>query len=259
ALNAEYRAFSDIAVLYRTRRQGETIAGVFEAAGIPFQMVQKDHLFRQPGVQELIALLKITENKGSYADLAAVSAILPQGLDLNNMSVRDKLLHLAALPDIRKQLQSGAAKAQEALDRIIHLAEAFGGNTVDFLETMALETDPDVFDDKSQKVALMTLHAAKGLEFPVVFITGVENGYIPFIREKAGDWDLEEERRLFYVAVTRAKDQLYLAWAKNRLIFGQKQPRQLSPFVADIPNPLLERIVRQFTPKPKPRVQLELF
>ena len=259
ALNAEYRAFSDIAVLYRTKRQGETIAGVFEAAGIPFQMVQKDQLFRQPGVQELIALLKITENKGSYADIAAVSAVLPQGLELNNMSVRDKILQLAALPDIRKRLQSGAAKAQESLDRIIHLAEAFGGNTVDFLETMALETDPDVFDDKSQKVALMTLHAAKGLEFPVVFITGVENGTIPFIREKDPDPDIEEERRLFYVAITRARDRLYLVWAKNRLIFGQKQPRQISPFVADIPGPLLERIVRQFTPKPKPQVQLELF
>ncbi|MFZ2633815.1 MAG: UvrD-helicase domain-containing protein [Desulfosalsimonadaceae bacterium] len=259
ALNAEYRAFSDIAVLYRTRRQGETIAGVFQSAGIPFQMVQKDHLFRQPGVQELIALLKITENRGTYADLAAVNAVLPQGLDLNNMSVRDKILHLAALPEIRKQLQSGTAKAQEALDRILHLAEGFGENTIDFLETTALETDPDVFDDKSQKVALMTLHAAKGLEFPVVFITGVENGYIPFIREKSGDWDLDEERRLFYVAVTRARDQLYLAWAKNRVIFGQKQPRQLSPFVADIPGPLLERIVRQSTPKPKPQIQLELF
>jgi DNA helicase-2/ATP-dependent DNA helicase PcrA len=105
----------------------------------------------------------------------------------------------------------------------------------------------------------MTLHAAKGLEFPIVFITGCENGYIPFLREKEKNPDLNEERRLFYVAVTRARDQLYLSWAKHRVVYGIKQPRQISPFVADIPSPLLSRITRQFTPKPKPQVQLELF
>ncbi|RJP93620.1 MAG: DNA helicase [Desulfobacteraceae bacterium] len=259
ALHGEYRAFSDIAVLYRTRRQGEAVAKVFETAGIPFQMVQKDLLFRQQGVQELIALLKITENRGSYADIAAVSDILPQNLDLNNMSVRNKLLHLADLPDIRKRLEAGTAQTREAFDRILYMAEAFGENTTDFLEAAALETDPDVFDDKSQKVALMTFHAAKGLEFPVVFIIGCENGYIPFIREKQDGPDMDEERRLFYVAMTRARDQLYLTWAKNRVIFGRKQPRRISPFVADIPGPLLERIIREYLEKPKPQIQLELF
>jgi uncharacterized protein (TIGR00375 family) len=243
ALHGEYRAFSDIAVLYRTRRQGETIAGVFEAAGIPFQMVQKDILFRQKTVTELLAKFKTPENPKTAAPI----------------SVLDRLRHLSQLPDIQNHLQSGGARAREALDRVFVLAETFGGDSIGFLETAALETDTDIFDEKSQKVALMTLHAAKGLEFPIVFITGCENGYIPFIREKEKNPDLNEERRLFYVAVTRAKSQLYLSWAKNRVIYGKKQPRQISPFVADIPGPLISRITRQFTPKPKPQVQLELF
>ncbi len=259
ALHGEYQAFSDIAVLYRTRRQGEIIAGVFENAGIPFQIVQKDLLFRRKGVAELLALLKLTEKGEPCEDAVPVSAIRPRRLDRKDMNVRDKLLHLAALPDIQKQLLSGGTGAREALDRVLTLSEAFGGDTAGFLEAVALETDTDVFDGKSQKVALMTLHAAKGLEFPIVFITGCENGYIPFIRGKTGDTDMAEERRLFYVAVTRARSRLYLAWAKNRVIFGQKQDRQLSPFVADIPGPLLERTVRRFTSKPKPQIQLELF
>jgi len=247
ALQGEYRAFSDIAVLYRTRRQGETIAGVFETAGIPFQMVQKDLLFRQKAVAELLAKLKS-----------------PETLETSEpINVVDRLRRLAQLPDIQNHLQSGGGRAQEALDRVFVLAKTFGGDSIGFLETAALETDTDVFDEKSQKVALMTLHAAKGLEFPIVFIAGCENGLIPFLREKEKNPDLnpnmDEERRLFYVGMTRAKDQLYLAWAKNRVIFGRNQLRQLSPFIADLPAPLLDRISPKYLKKPKQQVQLELF
>ncbi|RLC31038.1 MAG: DNA helicase, partial [Deltaproteobacteria bacterium] len=79
----------------------------------------------------------------------------------------------------------------------------YGGNAVSFLCDTALQTDSDIYDEKAEKVSLMTMHAAKGLEFPVVFIAGCENGFIPF--EKNGEPnDIEEERRLFYVAMTRA-------------------------------------------------------
>lgn len=244
ALNAEYRAFSDIAVLYRTRRQGEIIKGVFESAGIPFQMAQKDLLFHQQGVRALLDRLKSGMENRSETPVRAIS---------------DQIRELAALPDIRQQLDNIGTRAKEALDRLLDLAGPFGADTAGFLEALALETDTDVFDEKSQKVALMTFHAAKGLEFPVVFVTGCEDGYVPFVREKDENPDMAEERRLFYVAVTRAKERLYLSWAGHRVIYGQKQARKLSPFVADIPAPLLERVARPFNPTTKPQIQLELF
>ena len=104
----------------------------------------------------------------------------------------------------------------------------------------------------------MTMHAAKGLEFPVVFITGCEKGYIPFERVGDKQTDINEERRLFYVAMTRAKERLYLTRAKKRRIFGKLILRDLSPFVKDIEKQL--RTHEAPVPKNKKRhVQLELF
>jgi superfamily I DNA/RNA helicase len=80
----------------------------------------------------------------------------------------------------------------------------------------------------------MTLHAAKGLEFPVVFIVGCEDGYLPYRRSESDPVDIAEERRLFYVAMTRARAQLFLSWAQTRVLFGKKTRRSLSPFVFDI-------------------------
>ena len=112
----------------------------------------------------------------------------------------------------------------------------------------------------AQKVTLMTMHAAKGLEFPVVFIAGCENGLIPYTRLKDDVSDLDEERRLFYVAMTRAKEHLCLSWVKKRKIFGETVARQLSPFLNDIDKQLLKQH-KSFAghQKEKPQTQLTLF
>jgi DNA helicase-2/ATP-dependent DNA helicase PcrA len=90
-----------------------------------------------------------------------------------------------------------------------------------FLEEVALVTDIDTWDDRANAVTLMTLHAAKGLEFPVVFITGLEEGLFPLSRTFTDPKELEEERRLLYVGATRAKEKLYLCWARQRRRFGE--------------------------------------
>ncbi len=92
-----------------------------------------------------------------------------------------------------------------------------------YLQQVSLVTDIDRWDDRSNAVTLMTLHAAKGLEFPVVFIAGLEEGLFPLSRSSEDPRDLEEERRLFYVGATRAKEKLYLFWAKNRKRFGESR------------------------------------
>jgi DNA helicase II / ATP-dependent DNA helicase PcrA len=92
-----------------------------------------------------------------------------------------------------------------------------------YLQQVSLITDIDRWDDRSNAVTLMTLHAAKGLEFPVVFISGLEEGLFPLSRSTEDPRDLEEERRLFYVGATRAKEKLYLFWSKNRKRFGESK------------------------------------
>ena len=98
----------------------------------------------------------------------------------------------------------------------------------------ALKTDTDTYNHQSESVALMTIHAAKGLEFPIVFVAGCENGLLPFHPQKGDVSDMEEERRLFYVAMTRAKERLYITFAKKRKRFGKTEKRTVSPFVQQI-------------------------
>lgn len=85
----------------------------------------------------------------------------------------------------------------------------------------------------------MTLHGAKGLEFPVVFLVGLEDGYLPHQRTIDGAEDLAEERRLFYVGITRAQDELYISRAKHRIRYGKAMPRNPSRFLGDLPEDLL--------------------
>ncbi|OQX21059.1 MAG: hypothetical protein BWK80_34625 [Desulfobacteraceae bacterium IS3] len=120
--------------------------------------------------------------------------------------------------------------------------------------------DADIHDVNAEKVTLMTLHASKGLEFPVVFITGCENDLIPFSRpDKKTDTD--EERRLFYVAMTRAKEQLFLTHVKTRTVYGKSLEREISPFVSDIEERLIRIQKSLFKRKEKKnsQTQLDLF
>ena len=103
-----------------------------------------------------------------------------------------------------------------------------------FLESAALQSDQDELKEDSNAVRLMTVHASKGLEFPVVFITGLEEGLFPYAREGSKDEDKEEERRLCYVAITRAEEKVYLTYASYRTVFGSKNPTIPSPFLSDI-------------------------
>lgn len=108
------------------------------------------------------------------------------------------------------------------------------------LETLVLAADGDLYREAAQKVALMTLHAAKGLEFPVVFIAACEEGVLPWV-DAASEEQRLEELRLLYVGITRAKEQVVLSWAKRRLIRGKRLERQPSPFLAYLGNVAIER------------------
>ena len=126
-----------------------------------------------------------------------------------------------------------------ALQRLTALAASCGNDRVRLLDAAALTTDAEFFDPRADRVSLLTLHAAKGLEFPVVFITGLEDGILPFYWSEPDDSVLAEERRLFYVGMTRAKDRLILSRARQRLWRGRVRPLDPSPFLSDIENELV--------------------
>ena len=108
-----------------------------------------------------------------------------------------------------------------------------------FLEEVALVSDQDTLEDRPDRVTLITLHAAKGLEFPVVFIVGLEEGLLPHRRALEDERELEEERRLAYVGMTRAKDRLYLLHAHHRSTYGVGAQSEPSRFLAELPEALL--------------------
>ncbi|NLC11162.1 MAG: ATP-binding domain-containing protein [Firmicutes bacterium] len=114
------------------------------------------------------------------------------------------------------------------------------GSLEDFLAEVSLVTDIDNYVDESDKLVLMTLHSAKGLEFPVVFIMGMEEGTFPHFRSLTSEQEMEEERRLCYVGMTRAKYKLYLSFAKRRFIYGETYPKLPSRFLQEIPEEYLD-------------------
>ena len=142
----------------------------------------------------------------------------------------------------------------EAKGRIENLAELVGvagqvGDIATFLEQVSLVADTDALSDDESSVILMTLHSAKGLEFPVVFLTGLEEGVFPHLRSLTEPKELEEERRLAYVGITRAKERLYLSSAWQRNLFGATQYNPPSRYLRELP----EELVRTVGEKPARR------
>ena len=132
----------------------------------------------------------------------------------------------------------------ENLDEFLSATTDFdqtdGGGLVGFLENVALVADIDRYDEESDGVTLMTMHSAKGLEFPVVFLTGLEEGVFPHSRAMDNAGEQEEERRLCYVGITRARERLYLTACRYRNLYGRGVMNPVSRFVTEIPTHLLE-------------------
>jgi DNA helicase-2/ATP-dependent DNA helicase PcrA len=140
-----------------------------------------------------------------------------------------------------------AERSHEADGRIENIAELVGvaaeyDDVTELLETVALVADADELDGDGTRVSLMTLHTAKGLEFPAVFITGLEDGVFPHVRAIGEPLELEEERRLCYVGITRARRHLALSHAWVRTLWGQRAPTIPSRFLAELPPALVHEI-----------------
>src|SRR5699024_6705512 len=154
-------------------------------------------------------------------------------LDFNDkqvdMKVSDLVDHILKTTGYLKELRE--SKSPEDISRVENLEEfvsvvmeyemkAEEPSLSEFLETVVLVSDIDSFDEEVDSVTLMTLHSAKGLEFPVVFMVGMENGLFPGVASLSDTGEMEESRRLAYVGITRAMEELYLTYAENRMVYG---------------------------------------
>jgi len=151
----------------------------------------------------------------------------------------------SGLEEMYKEDKLEGAERLENLRELAALAARYdelplGVGLETFMENAALASDQDELKDNTNAVRLMTVHAAKGLEFSHVFIVGLEDGLFPYERDESTDADKEEERRLMYVALTRAQKKVFLSYAAYRTVFGSKNATLPSQFISDIPEELLE-------------------
>ncbi|GLZ34474.1 DNA helicase [Lentzea sp. NBRC 105346] len=208
--------FSDFAVLYRTDRQARAIVDALTAAGLPVQKRSHDRLADRPGVQRI--LTEVPHLPGSVAE----------------------------------RVRASAALAPEAVELLMPLATRCGDDLARFLTELSVGVEVDEWDPRADRVSLLTLHAAKGLEFPVVFIIGCEDGLLPMHWGASDADEIDEERRLMFVGITRAQRFLYVSHAAER--FGRSA--RPSPFLADLSG--YERIGPAVPRKKKAGTQLTL-
>ncbi len=224
----------------------ETAKTIADALGVSLFQVFKtsdeyDKLKRSS--QKLIEFTQMIEN---FSDLLSRESI---------SSVFQTVLMETGYPE---SLASDKEKYEERLQNLDELNSTLikfsnenpEADLSDFLEEIALMTDIDNYNETDEKVVLMTLHASKGLEFPVVFIPGLEEGVFPGMQSMYDPSEIEEERRLAYVGVTRAKEKLYLLNTKSRMIFGSTKYNPPSRFLNELPMECCENLV-----KPKKPIQ----
>ncbi|MDO4588870.1 MAG: 3'-5' exonuclease, partial [Fusobacterium sp.] len=160
-----------------------------------------------------------------------------------------------------EEAESRKENVEELKNSIIEMENVIETMTLrEYLENVSLVSATDNLEEDKDYVKLMTIHNSKGLEFPNVFIAGMENEIFPGQRAFFEPKELEEERRLCYVAITRAEDRLYISYAKNRFMYGQESFRTPSRFIGEIPENLLERDVKQIEIKrEKPKSDISQF
>ena len=160
-------------------------------------------------------------------------------------TVLDESGYMQMIQDGIKEGKEENISREENLGTFVDSAKEFlemnpTGTLQDFLNHVALITDIDTLDENDSRVRLMTVHAAKGLEFPVVFIVGMEDGIFPHAMSFGSEEELEEERRACYVAITRAKKKLYITAADTRMSFGKMHFQEISRFLEEIPEACVE-------------------
>lgn len=206
------------------------------------------------------SIYTVIKEAGSYPQLSRAASKLKAFVDLidglieaeesGDYSLTELYNLILEHTGYKNYLKTEKDNADTRIENVEELAsniikfESDNGDEADlstFLEEISLMTDIDNYDAEADTCVMMTLHSAKGLEFPVVFITGMEDGLFPSIGAMMNPEEIGEERRLAYVGITRAKEKLYLTKTRTRLLYGSTTYNQESRFVSEIPDELLEK------------------
>ncbi|WP_438030172.1 UvrD-helicase domain-containing protein [Sorangium sp. So ce233] len=231
-------AFSDFAVLYRTEAQSEALREAFARSGMPFQRRSERRVAERAASEALARALAGTPPGPLAARLKAAAARLREEVAQPAPAAPAEV---AAAPGASDAVRLGEADVDAALELLLPIAERCGGDLDRFLIELAVCSEVDAWDPRAERISLLTLHAAKGLEFRVVFLVGCEDGLLPLRFPGRGEPDLAEERRLFYVGMTRARERLFLTRAQRRARHGKVEETEVSPFVREVEERLLQR------------------
>lgn len=254
-------SLSDFAVLYRTNAQSRVLEEALLRTGIPYTLVGGVRFYKRKEIKDVISYLRLLLNSKDSVSRKRVRVLGKTRYEIfkefkksikdiekhTTLELLDSILEATNyLSKYKKQTEENIARL-ENIKELRSVATEFP-NINDFLENVSLveaeqlgkgKIKTSLTKEKEKRITLMTLHAAKGLEFPIVFIVGMEEGLFPHSKSLFDSEQLEEERRLAYVGMTRAKDVLYLSFADKRLYFGQRTSNPPSRFIIDIPEDLL--------------------
>jgi DNA helicase-2/ATP-dependent DNA helicase PcrA len=253
--------FSDIAVLYRTNAQSRVLEEVFLQNSIPYILIGGTRFYERKEIKDVLSFLRNLDNKKDRISLKRIEKIgkrkmekflefqesFDKNSDLSTLDILDNVVKQTEYLKLYDENDEGDRERLENIKELRSVALKFPSLT-NFLENVSLveqEYRPDKgIQTKKDAVTLMTLHAAKGLEFPYVFMVGMEEGIFPHSRSLMDKHALEEERRLCYVGMTRAKIRLFLTYARKRIFFGQRTSNIVSRFILELPEDVLEKNIR---------------
>lgn len=262
----------DVAVLYRTNAQSRVVEEVFLHHAMPYLLIGGTRFYERKEIKDVLSYLRYLSNpkdmiaynriekigktrmnkfieffervkdKIASSNQEAVSPEIGEEAgerhpEVTTIDLLDEVLHVTNYLDLYDEEDEEDRARLENIKELRSVALAFP-NLSEFLENiMLVEQEYTTQEEKHNKnaVTLMTLHAAKGLEFPVVFMIGMEEGVFPHSRSLMDKHELEEERRLCYVGMTRAKEKLFLTYTRRRLFFGQRTNNMLSRFLLEVP------------------------
>ena len=252
---------SDVAVLYRMNAQSRTIEEVLLHYGIPYKLVGGVRFYDRKEVKDVLSYISYLSNQQDEVALQRIQKLGKRRFadfefyrqEFNEANYIETKETLEIIDDVLKKsgyLDRYDKEDPEDRARLENIKELRSvalefPDIIQFLENVALVEQEYMPNgqkllETDEAVTLMTMHAAKGLEFKMVFIVGLEEGLFPHSHALFDFGDLEEERRLCYVGVTRAKEHLYLTYAKQRVIFGQRNAATPSRFIFELPGEVLE-------------------
>jgi DNA helicase-2/ATP-dependent DNA helicase PcrA len=267
----QFDSYSNFVVLYRTNAQSRIIEEVFLQHRIPYRLIGALRFYDRREVKDILSYLKLIANPNDKVSLRRIINVPTRGIgektakqmddenpkivkfnlmmeDLRNISndlkVDELIDEVITQTNYKNYILDGTEEGEMRWENIEELKSVAqkAKNLEEFLENVALVSDIDALDREATAVTMMTLHNAKGLEFPNVFMIGLEEGLFPHSNSFATPSDMEEERRLCYVGMTRAQKRLYLTYARSRMLFGAIQANSPSRFISEIPEDLIERI-----------------